>query len=98
MCEDWGVDPEDVVLLAVAYELKSPRMGQWTRKEWVEGWKNVGYVSTNFEFYCAVDWWTVLLDAIPPSRSERPYQNYGIAYAPIQPILKKSITTPLRFR
>ncbi|KAI8990376.1 Cullin binding-domain-containing protein [Trametes punicea] len=41
-CEDLGVDPEDVVLLAVAYELKSPGMGQWTRKGWVEGWKALG--------------------------------------------------------
>lgn len=42
LCEDLGVDPEDVVLLAVAYELKSPRMGEWTRKGWVDGWKAVG--------------------------------------------------------
>lgn len=41
LCEDLGVDPEDVVLLAVAYELKSPRMAEWTRKGWIEGWKNV---------------------------------------------------------
>jgi DCN1-like protein 1/2 len=36
------VDPEDVVLLAVAYELKSPRVGEWTRKGWVDGWKAIG--------------------------------------------------------
>ncbi|KAH9476857.1 Defective in cullin neddylation protein 1 [Psilocybe cubensis] len=41
-CEDLEVDPEDVVLLAIAYELKSPRMGQWTRAGWVDGWKAVG--------------------------------------------------------
>lgn len=44
LCEDLGVDPEDVVLLAVAYELKSPAMGQWTRKGWTEGWKALGCV------------------------------------------------------
>jgi len=33
------VDPEDVVLLAIAYELKSPKIGQWERKGWVDGWK-----------------------------------------------------------
>ncbi|KAH8822657.1 defective in Cullin neddylation protein 1 [Flagelloscypha sp. PMI_526] len=44
-CSDLGVDPEDVVLLPVAFELKSPRMGEWTRKEWVEGWKNLGSAS-----------------------------------------------------
>ena len=44
LCEDLGVDPEDVVLLAVAFELKSPAMGIWERKEWVEGWKSIGLV------------------------------------------------------
>ncbi|KAJ8519287.1 hypothetical protein ONZ45_g3734 [Pleurotus djamor] len=42
LCEDLQVDPEDVVLLAVAYELKSPRIGEWGRKGWVEGWKGIG--------------------------------------------------------
>ena len=42
LCEELGVDPEDVVLLAVAYELKSPAMGQWTRKGWTDGWKALG--------------------------------------------------------
>ena len=42
LCEDLSVDPEDVVLLAVAYELKSPGMGEWTRKGWVDGWKAIG--------------------------------------------------------
>ncbi|KAI0369326.1 hypothetical protein BV20DRAFT_375929 [Pilatotrama ljubarskyi] len=42
LCEDLGVNPEDVVLLAVAYELKSPAMGQWTRKGWTDGWKALG--------------------------------------------------------
>lgn len=33
-------------MLAVAYELKSPRMGIWTRPGWIEGWKSLRYVST----------------------------------------------------
>ena len=32
------------MLLAVAYELKSPGIGQWTKSGWMEGWKNIGYV------------------------------------------------------
>jgi len=40
LCEDLEKDPEDVVLLAVAYELKSPEIGCWTRKGWVDGWKS----------------------------------------------------------
>ena len=42
LCQDLGVDPEDVVLLAVAYELKSPAMGEWSRKGWTDGWKQLG--------------------------------------------------------
>ncbi|KJA24926.1 hypothetical protein HYPSUDRAFT_200185 [Hypholoma sublateritium FD-334 SS-4] len=42
LCSDLGVDPEDVVLLAVAFELKSPAMGRWTRAGWIEGWKAIG--------------------------------------------------------
>ncbi|EIN05181.1 defective in Cullin neddylation protein 1 [Punctularia strigosozonata HHB-11173 SS5] len=41
-CQDLGVDPEDVVLLAIAYELKSPRMGTWEKKGWIDGWKAIG--------------------------------------------------------
>jgi len=41
-CEDLEVDPEDVVLLAIAYELKSPRLGQWTKQGWIDGWKAIG--------------------------------------------------------
>jgi len=41
-CEDLDVDPEDVVLLAVAFELKSTKMGEWNKQGWTEGWKNLG--------------------------------------------------------
>ena len=45
LCEDLEVNPdEDCVLYAIAYELKSPRMGEWTRKGWTDGWKILGYV------------------------------------------------------
>ncbi|TFK36066.1 hypothetical protein BDQ12DRAFT_257920 [Crucibulum laeve] len=48
LCEDLEVDPEDVVLLAIAYELKSPSLGQWKKQGWTEGWKNIGYVLFTF--------------------------------------------------
>ena len=41
-CEHLGVNPEDVVLLAIAYELKSMSMGTWTRAGWVDGWRSLG--------------------------------------------------------
>jgi len=40
-CEDLDVNPEDVVLLAVAYELKSPGVGAFPKDGWVEGWKRL---------------------------------------------------------
>jgi hypothetical protein len=43
LCEDLQVEPEDVALLAVAYELKSPRVGEWNRKSWLEGRKRLGF-------------------------------------------------------
>ncbi|KAG6897084.1 hypothetical protein C0992_004254 [Termitomyces sp. T32_za158] len=42
LCSDLEVDPEDVVLLAVAFELKSPGIGCWTKQGWTEGWKALG--------------------------------------------------------
>ena len=41
-CKDLGVDPEDVVLLPIAYELKSPSVGSFPRKFWIDGWKSLG--------------------------------------------------------
>jgi DCN1-like protein 1/2 len=43
-CSDLGVDPEDVSLLAVACELKSPTVGEWTKSGFVDGWKRLGCV------------------------------------------------------
>jgi len=41
-CEDLGVDPEDVVLLPIAYELKSPSVGSFPRTKWIDGWRSLG--------------------------------------------------------
>jgi len=41
-CEELGITPDDIVVLALAYELKSPRMGEWPRKQWIDGWKSLG--------------------------------------------------------
>lgn len=47
LCEDLGVDPEDVVLLAVAYELKAPGVGIFTRDGWRNGWRSLGVDSVS---------------------------------------------------
>ncbi|KAF9512840.1 hypothetical protein BS47DRAFT_1330049 [Hydnum rufescens UP504] len=38
-CQDINLDLDDVVLLALSYELKSPQMGEFSRTGWIEGWK-----------------------------------------------------------
>ena len=45
LCKDLGVDPEDVVLLAVACELQSPSVGRWRKSGWVQGWRGLGCVN-----------------------------------------------------
>lgn len=42
LCADLEVDPEDVVLLAVACELKAPGVGEFTRAGWKDGWRSLG--------------------------------------------------------
>lgn len=54
LCGDLEVDPEDVVLLAVAFELKSPGIGRWTKQGWTEGWKALGYVTSIFLLWFGV--------------------------------------------
>ena len=44
LCKDLGVDPEDVVLLAVACELQSPAVGRWRKAGWLQGWRGLGCV------------------------------------------------------
>lgn len=40
--EDLRVKTEDVVLLPIAYELKSPTVGSFPRQQWIDGWKSLG--------------------------------------------------------
>jgi len=42
LCSDLGVDPEDVVLLAIACELQSPSVGRWKKTHWISGWRALG--------------------------------------------------------
>lgn len=44
-CEDIGLALDDVVLLAIATDLKSNKMGSWERQPWIDGWKVLGYVA-----------------------------------------------------
>ncbi|XP_065885414.1 DCN1-like protein 5 isoform X2 [Dysidea avara] len=36
-CYDLGVEPEDIVMLVIAWHMKAKRMGYFTRSEWMEG-------------------------------------------------------------
>ncbi|GAA5825954.1 hypothetical protein JCM3770_001181 [Rhodotorula araucariae] len=40
-CRDLGIDPEDVVVLALASFTKAPTMGRFLRRTWVEAWQSV---------------------------------------------------------
>ncbi|KAG8908953.1 Scaffold-type E3 ligase [Tulasnella sp. 403] len=46
LCEALEVDPEDVVLLALAFEFKSPRLAEWPLKGWTDGMKSLACDST----------------------------------------------------
>lgn len=36
-CEDIGVEPENVVMLVLAYKMNAKRMGYFTQTEWTKG-------------------------------------------------------------
>ncbi|XP_026496364.1 DCN1-like protein 5 [Vanessa tameamea] len=36
-CEDLGVDPENVVMLVIAYKMGAKQMGYFTQEEWIKG-------------------------------------------------------------
>ncbi|KAL7750927.1 Scaffold-type E3 ligase [Sorochytrium milnesiophthora] len=38
LCKDLSVDPSDVVLLVIAFYMQCPRMCEFTREGWVNGW------------------------------------------------------------
>jgi DCN1-like protein 1/2 len=40
-CQDLGVEPEDVVMLGIAWITKAPTMGRFGKKGWIEGWKDL---------------------------------------------------------
>ncbi|GAA6044281.1 hypothetical protein JCM8097_002110 [Rhodosporidiobolus ruineniae] len=40
-CQDLGVNPEDVVMLALAWFTKAPTMGRFARKGWLEAWQGI---------------------------------------------------------
>lgn len=36
-CEDLAVDPENVVMLVIAYKMGAKQMGYFTQEEWLKG-------------------------------------------------------------
>lgn len=94
LCEDLEVNPdEDCVLYAIAYELKSPRMGEWTRKGWTDGWKILGYVFILFHTKITVKL-NVSKAWIPCRRWKRLSESYEVNLVRIRRISRKCITTP----
>jgi DCN1-like protein 1/2 len=88
------VDPEDVVLLAIAFELKSPRVGEWSRKGWVEGWKSLGCDSTDAMRACLPKLRTRL--SADPAYFKNVY-NYTFDFARTQGQRSLAIDTAIAF-
>jgi DCN1-like protein 1/2 len=40
-CDDLGVNPEEITMLALAYFTKAPTMGRFGRKGWIDAWTSV---------------------------------------------------------
>ena len=40
-------DDDTPKLLLLAYELQSPRLGEWTKRGWLDGWKSIGSASVS---------------------------------------------------
>ena len=43
-CQALGVDPEDPVMLVLAYKMDAKQMGYFTKKEWIKGLQDLQYV------------------------------------------------------
>lgn len=50
-CADLGVDPSEVIMLALAWFTKAPTMGRFSKREWVEAWQAIGSVFPPFPFF-----------------------------------------------
>jgi len=110
-CGDLEVDPEDVVLLAIAFELKSPRMGLWKRDGWVNGWKSIGYavlprmaIHSEILSFCRADAIPAMKAALPKLRDQlgsdpvyfKKVYNYTFDFARSEG--QRSLCTSLRIR
>lgn len=45
-CEDCGVEPTDLIVLILAWKFNAKKMGEFSRPEFVEGFKSLGYLHT----------------------------------------------------
>lgn len=81
-CQDLEVDPEDVVLLAIAFELKSPRIGQWTKQGWTDGWKSLRYASPTSRSMSLLAIYHNRCDSIPAMKETLPRLRTRLANDP----------------
>ena len=47
-CEDIGVEPENVVMLVLAWKMNARQMGFFTQTEWLKGLTDLQYVFQSF--------------------------------------------------
>ncbi|XP_064636898.1 DCN1-like protein 4 [Lineus longissimus] len=60
-CEDIGVEPENIVMLALAYKLDARNMGFFTLAEWLKGMTDLGCDNSN-KLQNKLDYLRTLLD------------------------------------
>jgi len=51
-CEDLGVDPTDLVVLLIAWKFGAKRMGEFSKAEFCDGMRVIGYVDLQEAAYC----------------------------------------------
>jgi len=46
-CEDLQVEPTEIIMLLIAWKFGAKRMSEFSRPEFVEGFKSLGYIHIN---------------------------------------------------
>lgn len=62
LCEDIGVEPENVVMLVLAWKMNARQMGFFTQQEWLRGLMDLQWVLQHkdivaFLILFGVIWW-----------------------------------------
>lgn len=76
-CDDLGISPDDVVMLAIAWYTKAPTMGRFRRESWVDAWK----ASRNDTIELQREYVDTLRNDLKSSDTFRQVYNFTFDYA-----------------